>query len=94
MDFLPQILLLCLLLVFLYFWLKPRSQAKSSSQKQEEIREMYRGRLQMELATIDDPNERQTKKIALLKEFAKELEFNLFFDKSDVQALMKELASY
>ena len=94
MDFLPQILLLCLLLVFLYFWLKPRSQAKSSSQKQEEIREMYRGRLQTELATIDDPNERQTKKIALLKEFSKELEFNLFFDKNDVQVLMKELAGY
>jgi len=55
---------------------------------------MYRERLKTELSAIDDPSECQTKKIALLKEFAKELEFNLFFDKNDVQVLMKELAEY
>lgn len=94
MDFLPQILLLSSLLVFVYFWLKPRTKAKPSPQKQEEIRQMYREQLQTELAAIDDPNKRQSKKIVLLKEFSKELEFNLFFDKNDVQALMQELAGY
>ncbi|WP_060825290.1 hypothetical protein [Sulfurospirillum cavolei] len=94
MDFLPQILLLSSLLIFVYFWLKPRTKAKPSPQKQEEIRQMYRERLKTELATIDDPNERQTQKIALLKAFSKELEFNLFFDKNDVQTLMQELAGY
>ncbi|MDY0265829.1 MAG: hypothetical protein RBR12_11695 [Sulfurospirillum cavolei] len=94
MDFLPQILLLSSLLVFVYFWLKPRTKAKPSPQKQEEICQMYRERLKTELSAIDDPSERQMKKIALLKAFAKELEFNLFFDKNDVQALMQELAGY
>ena len=94
MEFLPHILLLSSLFVFVYFWLKPRIKPKSSPQKQEEIREMYRQRLQTELSRIENPDERQTKKIALLKAFAKELEFNLFFDKNDVQILKKELAGY
>lgn len=94
MDFLPQILLLSSILLFVYFWLKPHTKPKPSPQKQEEIREMYRQRLHTELERIQNPEDRQTKKIALLKEFAKELEFNLFFDKNDVQVLMKELARY
>jgi hypothetical protein len=94
MDFLPQILILSSAFVAFYFWLKPRTKPKPSPQKQEEIREMYRQRLHTELSRIENPDERQTKKIALLKAFAKELEFNLFFDKNDVQGLMKELAEY
>lgn len=94
MEFLPHILLLSSIFVFGYFWLKPRTKPKTSPQKQEEIREMYRQRLHTELERIENPDERQTKKIALLKEFSKELEFNLFFDRNDVQVLMKELAGY
>lgn len=94
MDYLPQILLFSCAFVAIYFWLKPRTKPKSSPQKQEEIREMYRQRLQTELSNIQNADERQTKKIALLKAFAKELEFNLFFDKNEVQVLMKELAGY
>lgn len=93
MDFLPQILLLSSILVFVYFWLKPRTKPKPSPQKQEEIREMYRQRLQTELSRIENSDERQTKKILLLKEFSKELEFNLFFDKDEVKMLIQELAS-
>ena len=55
---------------------------------------MYRQKLQTELACIDDTNERQKRKIALLKLFAKELEFNLFFDKEETQRLIQELACY
>lgn len=94
MDFLPQILILSCAFVAFYFWLKPRTKPKSSPQKQEEIREMYRQRLHTELSSIENSDERKTKKITLLKAFAKELEFNLFFDKNDVQTLIKELASY
>lgn len=94
MDYLPQILLLSCAFVAFYFWLKPRTKPKSSPQKQEEIRQMYRQRLQTELSSIENNDARQTKKIALLKAFAKELEFNLFFDKNEVQILMKELAGY
>ena len=93
MDFLPQILILSCAFVAFYFWLKPRTKQKPSPQKQEEIREMYRQKLHTELSTIENPNERQIKKIALLKAFAKELEFNLFFDKEEVKMLIQELAS-
>lgn len=94
MDTLPLILFFSCAFVALYFWLKPRTKAKPSPQKQEEIRQMYRQRLQTELSSIQNSEERQTKKITLLKVFAKELEFNLFFDKNEVQTLMQELAGY
>ena len=94
MDFLPQLLILSCTVLFFYFWFKPRTQTKSRSQKKEEICEMYRQKLQTELETIDNPDERQKRKIALLKLYAKELEFNLFFDKDDIQTLMRELAGY
>ena len=94
MDTSPLILFFSCAFIALYFWLKPRTKAKPSPQKQEEIRQMYRQRLQTELSIIQNSEERQSKKIALLKEFSKELEFNLFFDKNDVQVLMKELAGY
>ena len=67
---------------------------KTKEQKQEEIRQNFLQRLHAELSGIENPNERQMKKIALLKVFAKELEFNLFFDKEEVKTLIQELANY
>lgn len=81
-------------LVALFFLCKPTEKPKSKEQKQDEIKQMYQQKLQTELACIDDANERQKRKIALLKLFAKELEFNLFFDKEETQRLMQELACY
>ena len=75
------ILVILMLLFLLFFILRPQAKPKSRSQKKEEICEMYRQKLQTELETIDNPDERQKRKIALLKLYAKELEFNLFFDK-------------
>ena len=94
MDYLPQILIFSCAFVAFYFWLKPRTKPKSSPQKQEEIREMYRQRMHTELSSIKNNDERQIKKVDLLKTFAKELEFNLFFDKDEVKVLIQELASY
>lgn len=85
------ILILC---GFLFFLLRPKKQPKSKEQKQEEIRLHYLQKLQAELESIDNPDERQKRKIALLKLFAKELEFNLFFDREETQMLIKELADY
>lgn len=89
-----SILLILILLGFLFLVLKPRREPKSKEQKQEEIRLSYKEKLNAELSAIQNPDERQTKKIALLKVFAKELEFNLFFDKDEVKMLIQELASY
>ena len=94
MDFfiaLGGVIFLCAIVLF---FLKPHKQPKSKEYKQEEIRELYRQRLHVELSRIDDPHERQTKKIMLLKTFAKELEFNLFFNQEEMHSLIKELASY
>ena len=89
-----SILLILILLGFLFLLLKPKIAPKSKEQKQEEIRASYNQRLSTELSAIENSDERQTKKIALLKVFAKELEFNLFFDKDEVKMLIQELASY
>lgn len=89
-----SILLIFILLGFLILILKPKKEPKSKEQKKEEIRLSYIERLNTELLAIKNHDERQTKKIALLKVFAKELEFNLFFDKDEVKILIQELAGY
>jgi hypothetical protein len=82
------------LLGFLILVLKPKKEPKSKEQKQEEIRQNFLQRLDAELSATQNHDERQMKKIALLKTFAKELEFNLFFDKDEVKTLIQELANY
>jgi membrane-associated HD superfamily phosphohydrolase len=94
MEVFGTILTITMLLFFLFFVLKTQIKPKSKAQKQEEIRSHYLQKLQSELESIDNPQERQKRKIALLKLFAKELEFNLFFDKEKTKNLIKELASY
>ena len=94
MEILFNALIILILLGFLFLLFKPKKQPKSKEQKQEEIRLNYKERLNTELLAIENFDERQKKKIALLKVFAKELEFNLFFDKEEAQRLIKELASY
>jgi len=88
------ILTILTLLGFLFLILKPQKKPKSKAQKQEEIRQNFLQRLDAELLATQNSDERQMKKIALLKVFAKELEFNLFFDKEEVKVLIQELASY
>lgn len=94
MEVFGSILAITVLLFLLYRVLKPQTKPKSKEQKQEEIRLHYIQKLQSKLESIETPAERQKQKIALLKLFAKELEFNLFFDKEEAQNLIKELASY
>ena len=94
MEVFGTILAIVMLLFLLYSVLKPQTKPKSKEQKQEEIRLHYFQKLQSELESIDNPQERQKRKILLLKLFAKELEFNLFFDEYEVKTLMKELAKY
>lgn len=94
MEVFGTILAIAMLLFILYSVLNPQRKPKSKEQKQEEIRVQYLQKLQSELESIDNPDERQKRKIVLLKLFAKELEFNLFFDKEEAQRLIKELAAY
>lgn len=94
MEIFFSILTILILVGFLYFVLKPKKEPKTKEQKQEEIRQNFLQRLNAELSCIENPDERQMKKIALLKTFAKELEFNLFFDKDEVKTLIQELANY
>lgn len=94
MEIFFSIIAILILVGFLYFVLKPKKEPKTKEQKQDEIRQDFLQRLNAELSGIDNPDERQMKKIVLLKTFAKELEFNLFFDKDEVKTLIQELASY
>lgn len=94
MEILFNALIILALLGFLLLLFKPKKQAKSKEQKQEEICLSYKERLNTELLAIENFDERQKKKIALLKVFAKELEFNLFFNECEVKALIQELARH
>ena len=94
MEILFNALIILILFGVLFLLFKPKKQAKSKEQKQEEICLNYKERLNTELLAIENFDERQKKKIALLKVFAKELEFNLFFDREETQNLIKELAGY
>jgi len=87
-----SILAILILSSLLFFILKPQAKPKSKEQKQEEIRLHYQKKLQTELESIANVDERQKRKIVLLKLFAKELEFNLFFDKDEVKMLIQALA--
>lgn len=78
----------------MYLLFKPKSAPKSKEQKQEELIASYKHKLDQELSPITDANEKKNRKIALLKSFAKELEFNLFFDEHEVKALIQELAKH
>ena len=94
MEIFFNALIILALFGFLFLLFKPKKEAKSKEQKQEEIRLNYQKKLHNELLDNQDPEERQKKKIVLLKLFAKELEFNLFFDREETQMLIKELAGY
>ncbi len=94
MELFFTILAILILFGVLFLILKPQKKPKSKAQKQEEIRQNFLQRLNTELSSTQNPDERQIKKITLLKAFAKELEFNLFFDKEEVKVLIQALASY
>jgi len=94
MESFTDIVVILLALGFLYLFMKPYKQPKSKVQKQDEIRLKYQQRLSTELLKITDAQERQKRKMALLKVFAKELEFNIFFDTHEIKTLMRELAGY
>lgn len=94
MDFFILLLSILLACLSLFLVIRPKKQVKTSEQKKEEIKLHYEQTLIESLKTIENPEERQKHKIILLKHFAKELEFNLFFDKEETHALIKKLASY
>ena len=92
MEIFGSIFAILILSSLLFFILKPQRKPKSKEQKQVEIRLHYQKKLQTELESIANVDERRKRKIALLKHFAKELEFNLFFDKDEVKMLIQKLA--
>ena len=94
MEIFLKILIIFSLFLFVYFLFKPKKQPKSKEQKQEELYLSYKERIMSELSTIEDFDERQKKKIALLKVFATELKYNLFFDEEEVKTLIQNLANY
>lgn len=94
MDTLFNIIIVLIMVGFLFLLFKPKGTPKSKQQKQEEIIDGYKQTLDRELSTITNADERKQRKVALLKTFAKELEFNLFFDEVEVKALIQELAKH
>lgn len=72
----------------------PKKELKTKEQKQEEIIFDYTIKMQKTLQSLkDNKDEYKKQKLLLLKTFAKELEFNIFFDKDEVREIIKALAS-
>jgi (p)ppGpp synthase/HD superfamily hydrolase len=85
------------MLGFLYLLLKPKQkvEAKSKTQKQEEIYEEYKQIMDKELSRfVDDKPLFKQRKTALLKRFAQELNNNLFFDVEETRELINKLIKY
>ncbi len=80
-----------LICIFILFFIQKKKKApKTKAQKQEEIYQNYENMMKNELRNLSY-KEYQNKKIKLLKSFSKELEFNIFFDKSEIYALLEKL---
>lgn len=67
---------------------------KSSYIKKSEIIEKYKNRLEDELSTVSDSNELNEKRVKILKEINLELSKNIFFEKSEIPTIIKELAAH
>lgn len=81
-----------ILLVFILFYNK--KEIKTKEQKIKEIMRDFENRMEKTLTPLKSNKEEYTKqKIILLQTFAKELEFNIFFDKNEIRHYMKILAN-
>ena len=90
-----EYLILFIVLGFLYLLFKPSRKLKTKAQKQAEILQSYKDRLDKELDTyVDDRALHVKKKTELLKEFASELNRNMFFDEKEVRVLIQKLVNY
>lgn len=84
------ILSLSVLLFFIFF---PKKKVKTKAQKQEELYISYKNIMEKELSRLkNDPQAYKEKKLSLLKSFAKELEFSIFFDKDEIYELIRNLS--
>ncbi len=82
------------LLLGVIFWIfnqTPTVEGKSKVQKQTEIIENYRKRLDEALEGLEG-DERNGKKSTLLREISAELSRNIFFDDDEMRAAIKALA--
>lgn len=89
-----EIIIIIIAIGLLYMIFKPAAKTKSKKQKQVEILETYKRKLDSELSGIEDRSLLIKKKTELLKSFSSELNRNLFFDENEVRKLIEKLASY
>lgn len=89
--FVGLFLFICLILFFLFQ--APKKELKTKAQKQEQLIASYREKLRKELSHYNqNPTLKSQKKVELLKSFARELQFNIFFDDEEVRKIIKNLA--
>lgn len=81
-----------IVLICLYLWLKlEKKEIKTKEQKQKEIIFAYKKRLCKELLSYNHDLKSQ-KKIEILKIFAQELRFNIFFTDKETKKIIEILA--
>ncbi len=82
---------LLIILISYLFSKMIKKQVKSKVQKREEIIENYKQNLHNCLKDLSS-KEYEEKKISLLSDISKELDRNIFFDKSEVRGIVQKLA--
>lgn len=86
-------ILLCVGLILFFLFNSPKKETKTKAQKQEELIFSYRQKLHHELSKYkDNPPLKSKKKIQLLKTFAQELQFNIFFSDEETKEIIENLA--
>lgn len=97
MDIFVKIVIVLILLGFVYLLFQTRSLPKKTNDtkhKKEDIIKNYKKRLKSELVIFkNNPQKLQKYKIVLLKEISNELSRNIYFDKSEIKAIIQELAA-
>jgi hypothetical protein len=93
-----KLILLAILIALFFLWLwiqRNGTQVRSKEEKQAQIKKSYIRYLDEKLTPFkNDKDALIAQKTKILKEFAKELNQNLFFDEEEARSLLQELASY
>ncbi len=86
------VVFLFIMLIAVLFAKKIKKEVKSPKQKREEIISSYKQLLKDSLKDLP-ADEYENKKVLLLKKIARELEFNLFFQKHEIKNIIQGLAN-
>jgi len=84
-----------LLIIIVLLKSRVKKEVKSKYQKRAELIDMYKNKLELELAPLKGDLEAiKVKKVKLLKNFSSELSQNIFFESDEIKEIIRELSRH